>query len=47
MFEAGTKVKLFSDDKELQGAVKDVKLNKKQEITLSIPCNGGIVVTNN
>lgn len=44
MFAAGDTVRLYSDDKELNGSVKFVRVNKKQEMKLVIPCNGGIVV---
>lgn len=44
MFTSGEQVRLFSDDKALQGSVKQVKIGKKQELQLSIPCNGGILV---
>lgn len=46
MFEAGKTVQLYSDDKDLNGSVKPLKINKKQEVTLTIPCNGGIVIEN-
>ncbi|MFV0326652.1 MAG: glycoside hydrolase family 97 protein [Bacteroides xylanisolvens] len=45
MFSNGEKVKLFSDDKALQGGVKQIGIGKKQELQLSIPCNGGILIT--
>lgn len=45
MFSNGEKVRLFSDDKALQGGVKQIGIGKKQELQLSIPCNGGILIT--
>ena len=45
MFSNGEKVRLFSDDKVLQGGVKQIGIGKKQELQLSIPCNGGILIT--
>ena len=45
MFSNGEKVKLFSDDKALQGGVKQIGIGKKQELQLSIPCNGGVLIT--
>lgn len=45
MFSNGEKVRLFSDDKALQGGVKQIEIGKKQELQLSIPCNGGILIT--
>ena len=44
MFSNGEKVRLFSDDKALQGGVKQIGIGKKQELQLSIPCNGGILI---
>ena len=44
MFAAGETVQYYSDDKDLNGSVKPLKMNKKQEVTLTIPCNGGIVL---
>ena len=41
MFSNGEKVRLFSDDKALQGGVKQIGIGKKQELQLTIPCNGG------
>lgn len=45
MFSNGEKVRLFSDDKALQGSVKQIGIGKKQELQLSIPCNGGVLIT--
>ena len=45
MFSNGEKVRLFSDDKALQGGVKQIELGKKQELQLAIPCNGGVLIT--
>ena len=44
MFSNGEKVRLFTDNEELQGNVKQIKVNKKQELQLAIPCNGGILI---
>lgn len=44
MIEAGKTVKLYSDDAQLQGSVKDLKINKKQQVKITIPQNGGIVI---
>ncbi len=44
MFAAGETILYYSDDKDLNGSVKPLKMNKKQEVTLTIPCNGGIVL---
>lgn len=45
MFSNGEKVRLFSDDKALQGGVKQIEIGKKQELQLAIPCNGGVLIT--
>lgn len=44
MFEAGSTLCVYSDDAQLQGGVKSVKLNKKQVIEVTIPQNGGLVI---
>lgn len=45
MFEAGSKVMVYSDNAKLQGSVKETKVNKKQQMDVTIPCNGGILIT--
>lgn len=45
IFEAGQSVKLYSDDATLSGNVKDIKLNKKKQLKIAIPNNGGLVIT--
>lgn len=45
MFSNGEKVRLFSDDKVLQGGVIQIGIGKKQELQLTIPCNGGVLIT--
>ena len=44
MLAAGETIQYYSDDKDLNGSVKPLKMNKKQEVTMTIPCNGGIVL---
>jgi hypothetical protein len=44
MFAAGETVQCYSDDKDLNGSLKPLKINKKQEVTLTIPFNGGVVL---
>lgn len=44
MLPAGETVQYYSDDKDLNGSLKLLKINKKQEVTLNIPCNGGMVI---
>ena len=48
MFSNGEKVRLFSDDKALQGGVKQIEIGKKQELQLAIPCsiNNQITILN-
>lgn len=46
MFASGETVQYYSDDKDLNGSLKSLKINKKQEVTLTIPCNGGVVLEN-
>ena len=45
MFAAGSTLQLYSDDAQLNGSVKTIKQNKRQQLTVTIPCNGGLVVT--
>ena len=46
MFEKNSQLTIYSDDAQLQGSVKQVKQNKKQQLTMVIPTNGGIVINN-
>ena len=45
MFGVGNSLQLYSDDAQLNGSVKTIKQNKKQQLTVTIPCNGGLVIT--
>lgn len=45
MFLNGETLRFYSDDKSLAGSVKPMKMGKKQEVLLTIPCNGGILIT--
>ena len=45
MFAKGASLDVYSDDAQLQGSLKNFKLNKKQQLTVTIPCNGGLVIT--
>lgn len=40
-------VTLYSDDKNLNGSKKTVKADKKGKLKVSIPTNGGVVITQN
>ena len=44
MIAAGSQLQVYSDDAKLQGSVKTMKLNRKMQMTVDIPCNGGIVI---
>lgn len=44
MLPAGCEVQLYCDNEQLQGKVSSVKLNRKQELSVSIPCNGGVLI---
>ncbi len=46
MLEAGTPLTVYSDDAKLNGSVRTLRQNKKQQLTVTIPTNGGIVITN-
>ena len=37
---------LYSDDDQLNGSVKTIKQNKKQQLSVTIPCNGALVIEN-
>ena len=45
MFGVGSLLQLYSDDAQLNGSVKTIKQNKRQQLAITIPCNGGVVVT--
>lgn len=42
--QAGETVKMYADNEKLEGSVKDVKLNKKQQVKVFIPKNGGLLI---
>ncbi len=44
MIDGGSQLKMYSDDKELNGRVTTVKLRKNQEVEVIIPTNGGVVL---
>ena len=46
MIDAGKELKIYSDDDQLNGKVASVKMAKNQEVELSIPCNGGVLLIN-
>ena len=45
MFAAGSQLNIYSDTPALEGSLKTAKLPKKQQMEISIPCNGGLVIT--
>ncbi len=46
MIPAATQLKVYSDDEQLNGSVNNVKLSKKQQLEISIPNNGAVVILN-
>ncbi|WP_423128066.1 glycoside hydrolase family 97 protein [Gaoshiqia sp. Z1-71] len=44
MIQVGSELKSYSDDSQLNGKMASVKLNKKQEIDVQIPTNGGVLL---
>ena len=46
MFASGDVVKCYSDDENLPGSLKDLKIKKNGKVKIEIPCNGGIVLQN-
>ena len=44
MFEKDKEMTVYSDDAQLNGSVKTQKQNKKQQVVVTIPCNGGVVI---
>lgn len=46
MLLSGSQVNLYTDDDALNGKVIPLKINKKKEVELTIPCNGGALLVN-
>jgi len=46
MFQGVKEVRLYSDDEQLNGKITTVKQGNKQEIELTIPGNGGVLIVN-
>ncbi len=44
MIPAGTVLDVYNDNDRLEGSKKQVKLGKKQTLSVVIPCNGGVVI---
>ncbi len=44
MIAAGDKVTLYSDDKDMNGSVKEVKADKKGRVKVTMPVGGGFVI---
>lgn len=44
MLVAGDELTIYADDANLAGSVKKAKLAKNQEVEITIPCNGGVVI---
>ena len=47
MFAKDTQLTVYSDDDQLNGSVKQVKQNKKKQLTITIPENGGCLIVGN
>ena len=47
MIGVGESMQVYSDNADLQGSVKTVSQNKKQQLSVVIPQNGGVVIVNN
>jgi hypothetical protein len=45
MFDKQQTLSVYADDAQLSGSLKQVKQNKRQQLTVTIPQNGGIVIT--
>ena len=46
MIVAGSELKMYSDDAQLKGKLTTTKLKKNQEIEVTIPCNGAVLLVN-
>ncbi|MBK6286008.1 MAG: glycoside hydrolase family 97 protein [Draconibacterium sp.] len=46
MFQGGKEIKMYSDDEQLNGKVTTIKPGTNQEIELTIPGNGGVLIVN-
>lgn len=46
MISAGETISVYTDNARLVGKTSTEKLNKHQQLQVSIPCNGGIVIVN-
>ena len=47
MFSSIDDLRLYADDKELNGSLKTFRLNRKLEVEVTVPQNGGMVIVNN
>ena len=45
MFDKGMPLTVYADDPSLNGSMKPVKQNKRQQLTVTIPNNGGVLIT--
>jgi hypothetical protein len=46
MIAAGTVLKQYADDEQLNGKLQTIKLENNQKVEIKIPCNGGILLLN-
>ena len=45
MFDAGSTLTVYGDNEKLEGSMTTTVLGKKQQLPVTIPQNGGIVIT--
>lgn len=46
MIQKEAQITVYSDDEQLNGTLKTMKMNKKQQINIIIPNNGAVLITN-
>jgi hypothetical protein len=44
MFSSDDTLRIYSDNNKLEGNVGNIKVNKRKELTVSIPSNGGLLL---
>lgn len=44
-FKAGDMISCYQDNNKLEGSLKQMKVNGKQQLSVNIPKNGGLVIT--
>ena len=46
LFEAGETVTVYDDNSRLEGRVRTARIGKRQQMSVTIPTNGGVVIHN-